>query len=265
MTYLNDPAPSGIALVKRLFLEGFSKNNPDVLRNILAEDFALYSGGVKRGNDPGQNESRRILIDGMAHNHRSFENWRFELDFMMEDQNHVAVRWTGYGRHVGSFAGEPPTGNNVVLKGNSIYRIKNGKIAEDYVFSNKTEFQQQLGIGTAPDPSKGEALVRRFWEEVINAHNPEAADTLMAKSYKQNAKGIDQGPAGFKAFFHDVLNQSSGMKAEINGILVVEHFVISSTKISFETPPPGWDNVQTIVDVFRTDGNKLLEHWDMQV
>ncbi|PTX53878.1 putative SnoaL-like aldol condensation-catalyzing enzyme [Litoreibacter ponti] len=254
---------SNKALVEKLFLEGFSKNNADVLREVLSEGFVLSSAGAIADDQTNAVSDRDALIAGMRHNHNCFEGWGFVIEHIMASDNHVAVRWTATGKHVGSFMDEGPTGEMVTLKGNSLYRIENGKIVADWVFANQAEFGAQLGIGALPPLGDGEKLVRGFWSKVINAHDPNAADALMAKDYKQHAVGIAQGPEGFKAFFRDVLASSQGMKAEVLGLIEAETLVVSSTRISFDVPPEGWSASQTIIDVFRTDGMKLLEHWDM--
>jgi len=252
-----------VAIVRRLFLDGFSKNDADVLREVLADDFVLTSAGVMADDDCVQNGSRESLIAGMQHNHRSFSDWHFVLDHVLTDGDHVAVRWTGRGRHTGSFDGEVPTGRDICLQGNSIYRVADGKIAQDWVFSNQTAFRAALGITTIPAPGKGAALVRRFWDEVINAHNPDAADTIMSPEYRQNAQGIEQGPAGFKTFFRDLLSNSQGMRAEIVAVVDTGPVTVSSTEIRFDMPPPGWPEISKIIDVFRNDGERLTEHWDI--
>jgi predicted SnoaL-like aldol condensation-catalyzing enzyme len=251
------------ALVSRLFLDGFSKNDAEVLREVLHEDFQLSSAGAIAGDNAKRVSGVEVLVQGMHHNHRCFENWSFELHHILAEDDHVAVHWTATGKHVGSFMGETPTQRDVALQGNSLFRLKDGKIVKDWVFSNKADFGAELGIGAPPAKGKGAALVRAFWDQVINAHDPDAADTLMAPDYRQHAAGIAQGPVGFKAFLRDVLANSTGMRATVLGVIEAEALVISTTQITFERPPEGWDAKQVIVDVFRTNGQQLLEHWDM--
>lgn len=254
---------SDIALVERLFLDGFSKNSAAVLREVLSDDFVLSSAGAIADDQTLAPSGRDTLIAGMHHNHKCFDDWGFAIDHIMGSDNHVAARWTATGKHVGSFMGEAPTGKTVTLKGNSLYRIEGGKIAADWVFANQADFGAQLGIGAMPPSGSGKALVHDFWDKVINAHDADAADPLMADDYRQHATGIAQGPQGFKTFFRGVLANSTGMKADVLGVIEAGALVVSSTRVSFETPPQGWKDTQIIIDVFRTNGQKLLEHWDM--
>ena len=256
---------SGAALVRALFLEGFSKNNPSVLKDVLAEDFILTSAGAIAEDGLTKNGTRQNLLDGMAHNHRCFTNWNFNIETLCEAESQVTARWTARGIHTGSFAGEVPTDKEVILKGLSLYQIANSHIVQDWVFADQVSFGEQLGLNRQPQIGSGEALVREFWEDVINAHNPNVADKIMAPHYRQHSEGIAQGPAGFKEFLNGVLKNSKGMTAKVNAIVDVGDVVISSTDISFEQAPEGWAKLQTIVDVFRTDGRRLTEHWDLHV
>ena len=52
--------------------------------------------------------------------------------------------------------GEPSTGKEVHLKGISIYVIKNGKIAKDWVEANYMDFLTQLGVLSPFDFTKEE-------------------------------------------------------------------------------------------------------------
>ncbi|KIT16760.1 nuclear transport factor 2 family protein [Jannaschia aquimarina] len=117
---------------------------------------------------------------------------------------------------------------------------------------------------TTPDPQSGERLVRRFWDEIINAQMIGVVDDLMSHDYRQYADGIAQGPEGLKAFLRETFEASEGMRAEIHDIVSTGEIVVSRTTIRFDSPPPGWATEQTIVDIFRTDGVRLTEHWDMR-
>lgn len=256
-----------VAVVRRLFEEGFNRCDTAVLDEVLADDFVLTASGAVAGDDAAKNGTRETLKAGMLHNHACFANWRFELFAVLADDDHVAVRWRGTGLHRGSFLRETPTGKTVLLEGNSMFRLANGRIAQDWVFANKLDFLTSLGImrpPSMPGAADSEALVRAFWSDVINAHDPEAADRLMAADYRQHTPGIDQGPAGFKAFFRAVLTESKGMRAEMTDALSVDDLIICRTTIRFDEPPPGWANAQSIVDIFRVAGGRLAEHWDLR-
>ena len=79
-------------------------------------------------------------------NNESFENWHFKMHQVLCDGDKVTVRWSGHGRHVGSFMGEIPTRNMVELTGISIYQVKNNKIIADWVIPDNLGFLMQIGV-----------------------------------------------------------------------------------------------------------------------
>lgn len=252
------------AIVKRLFIDGFSQNDPDVLREVLAEDFRMVSAGAIADDGSEKSASRDDLIAGMHHNHRVFEGWGFKIDHMIAEDSHVAVRWVGSGRHVGSYAGEDPTGRVVRLPGTSYFRIAGDAIDRDWVFADQLGFKTQLGLLASPDASGGVDLVRRFWRDVISDRNPDAVDELMTQGYRQHSEGIAQGAEGLKTFLRDLFAASEGMRAEVLGLVALQGYVVSTTRITFDAPPPGWRAEQTITDVFETRGDRLTAHWDIR-
>ena len=103
-----------------------------------------------------------------------------------------------------------------------------------------------------------------LWRDVIDAHDPNAVDRLVAPGYRQHAPGIAQGPEGLKAFLRDIFDDSEGMRAEMTDAVAVDDLVICRITIRFDRPPEGWSAEQSIVDVFRHDGTRLTEHWDLR-
>ena len=99
---------------------------------------------------------------------------------------------------------------------------------------------------------------------MIDAHDTVAVDALVSADYRQHAPGIAQGPEGLKAFLRETFSASTGMRSEVHDVVSTGETVVSRTTVRFDVPPPGWAGEQTIVDVFRTDGTRLTEHWDMR-
>lgn len=62
------------------------------------------------------------------------------------DGNKVAVRYTMRGTHRGEFMDIPATGRNVELQGISIYRVEDGKVAEEWAQPDLMTMLQQLGV-----------------------------------------------------------------------------------------------------------------------
>jgi len=138
--------PSQRRLVQRLFNDGFSGADMAVLDEVLSPDFEF--------NDPNFPPGIAGLKALVAKNNRSFAGWHFELHDQLCDGDRITVRWSGHGRHVAPFMGKTPTHKGVELKGVSLYRVENGRIAADWVMPDNLGFLTQLGVIGAKDMTR---------------------------------------------------------------------------------------------------------------
>lgn len=129
---------AGKALVKKLFNQGFSGGNLAVLDEVMSKDIHFDDPMFPPGL-----EGIKALV---KKNNDSFEGWHFKMHDLLCDADKVIVRWTGYGRHVASFMGEPATRNNIELNGISIYQVKAGRIVADWVIPDNLGFLMQIGV-----------------------------------------------------------------------------------------------------------------------
>jgi steroid delta-isomerase-like uncharacterized protein len=64
----------------------------------------------------------------------------------------VTVYWIARGTNTGSGNGLPATGKRVELPGITIWRIRGGKITDEWTAFDSLAFQQQLGLLPAGGP-----------------------------------------------------------------------------------------------------------------
>jgi steroid delta-isomerase-like uncharacterized protein len=62
----------------------------------------------------------------------------------------MAVRWVSRGTHLGAMMGVPPSGNRIEIMGISLFRIENGKVAEEWEGFDTLKMMQQIGAIPAP-------------------------------------------------------------------------------------------------------------------
>jgi steroid delta-isomerase-like uncharacterized protein len=70
----------------------------------------------------------------------------FSVNWMIAEGDKVAVCFTAKGTHDGVFRGFPPTGKKFEVSAMTVWRFVNGKIAEEWVFSNDFDLYSQLGL-----------------------------------------------------------------------------------------------------------------------
>lgn len=112
------------------------------------------------------------------------------------------------------------------------------------------------------DIAKEEAnrkLVLEFYDGVFNKHEVEKYSEVLAENYIQHNPGVPDGKEPFVKFFTQRFKDNPKATARIvrsatDGDLVFLHL---QSKMNEE------DRGRAIVDIFRVDNGKIVEHWDV--
>ena len=84
---------------------------------------------------------------------QAFPDLHWYADEQISDGDRVVTRFHWTGTHQGIFAGIPPTGKSVSVKGVVIDEYRNGLIARSRILSDDLGMMQQLGlIRVLPSP-----------------------------------------------------------------------------------------------------------------
>lgn len=67
------------------------------------------------------------------------------IEGLVAEDDRVAVQYVGRGTHDGVLAGLPASGRAFVIHGATVYRFRDGKIAEEWTYYNGLEIVRQLG------------------------------------------------------------------------------------------------------------------------
>jgi steroid delta-isomerase-like uncharacterized protein len=134
-------------LVRRL-CDVFNTGNLNVIDEVATEDFVLHHATDR------DIPSREMYKQTFGLTRNAFPDMRLVIDDIFAEGDKVACRWTVSGTHQGEYQGIPPTNNKVVVSGNNIFRIANGKVAEIWSRSNTLGMMQQLGVIPPMGPPK---------------------------------------------------------------------------------------------------------------
>ncbi len=98
-------------------------------------------------HDPGRElhglEQNRQFIASFR---KAFPDGRFTVEDQIAEGDKVAVRYRFTGAQLGDFQGMPPTGKQVSYSGMLIYRVADGKIAEQWTEIDLLGLLRQLGV-----------------------------------------------------------------------------------------------------------------------
>jgi steroid delta-isomerase-like uncharacterized protein len=127
-----------VKILHVVFSEIWSKGNVDLIDDVYAEDFVgHFPAGTVHG--------REGLLSRVTAHRRAFPDWTEKVDDTIAEGDRVAMRFTSRGTNLGEFLGNPPTGNSVEISEVAIFRLREGKVVEQWVYPNMLSMQRQLG------------------------------------------------------------------------------------------------------------------------
>jgi steroid delta-isomerase-like uncharacterized protein len=127
------------AVVRRFFNEILATKNMAAAAEILAEDYKNYFPGT-----PAPLSGAEIPAAFEAF-FTAFPDLAVEVHSIIAEGDRVAVICTITATHQGEFQGVPATGKRISVQALSQYRIRDGKIVEDYPGFNPMDIMQQIG------------------------------------------------------------------------------------------------------------------------
>ena len=125
------------ALVRRFFEEFCNGRRAEVADEIIAADYVSHGPQAPPADGPEGVKARVGLYQESVDGH-----WRVDELFSAGDR--VVARWTGTGTHVGELMGIPPTGKAIEVDAISVFRIADGRIAEEWTVWDALGLLQQV-------------------------------------------------------------------------------------------------------------------------
>lgn len=127
------------AVVRSWFDDFANGRKLDMASELMTSDYTYHDPHAP--SEPGP--------DGMVETIRPYQdalNGRWEIHDLVASGDKVAVRWSGHGTHSGEVMGIAPTGNEIEVEALSLFRLRNGKIAEHWAVWDTLTMLQQLGV-----------------------------------------------------------------------------------------------------------------------
>lgn len=114
----------------------------DDLESVYAADFVAHFPASSEIPERRGLAGVRLGIDRIR---TAFPDWHEEVRDLIVEGDRVATRYVSTGTHRGPFWSIAPTGRRVEVQEMSIYRIENGRIAEQWCLVDELARLQQLG------------------------------------------------------------------------------------------------------------------------
>jgi predicted SnoaL-like aldol condensation-catalyzing enzyme len=116
-------------------------------------------------------------------------------------------------------------------------------------------------------PAAGETLQEKnkktvvtFYEMAFNQHKPtEAARLYMGDTYIQHNPTVPNGPASFYGYFEGYFKTNPSSRVSIKRVIADGDLVM----LHLHSQKDAQDRGRAIVDIFRVENGKIVEHWDV--
>ena len=122
-------------LVRRVYEEGL---NQGVFRVPYTQDFVGHGGNGTFNHAAARAEAEGFRV--------AFPDLHMRVDLILAEADLVSVRWTARGTNTGAALGIPATGKRVQVSGTTVFRIRDGAIAEEWTAGNTLGLMRQLGL-----------------------------------------------------------------------------------------------------------------------
>jgi steroid delta-isomerase-like uncharacterized protein len=126
-------------VARTAFLDYLNRKDFKNFEAIHTQDF------VKHYNNSAPEDLAQEMEDAKGQ-FVSSSDLTFTINWMIAEGDKVAVCFTAKGTHDGVFRGIPPTGRKYEVSAMTVWRFVNGRIAEEWVFSNELDLYRQVGL-----------------------------------------------------------------------------------------------------------------------
>ena len=126
------------ALVRRFFEDLCNGRRSEIAEQLIAPDYVSHGPQAPPAEGPAEVIARVGLYQEALDGH-------WDLQQMISTGDYVIARWIGSGTHRGELMGIDPTGKPIAVDAISIFRIADGKIAEEWTVWDALGLLQQVG------------------------------------------------------------------------------------------------------------------------
>ena len=139
------------SITRRVYEEGLNQGRFDVP---YRDDFVGHGGRRTFTHADGMAEARGWR--------EAFPDLHITVDTQVAERDLVAVRWTARGTNTGAGNGIPATGRAVQINGTTLFRMADGRIAEEWTCADSLSLMRQLDLlatrPAAPAAGGGSAI-----------------------------------------------------------------------------------------------------------
>ena len=132
-------APIFADVIADAWTRAWSHGETEAFEKIVSDDYVRYAKN-------GQNYKIADVIGHIQEVRAAFSHYHVEILKTVEDDDSVAIHWRTIAKHTGQYMGVPPTQKEMTVNGASFIRHKNGKITQEWMVWDPSEFLSSIDI-----------------------------------------------------------------------------------------------------------------------
>ena len=131
---------SNDAVVRRVFDEAWNQKKINIIDETHASGYAFHDPASPGIDSP---EAYKGFLNTY---HNGFPDTHFTVEEVICSGENVVVRFSITSTHTGELRGIPPSNKKIAITGISVFRMANGKIAEEWCNWDTLGMLQQIGV-----------------------------------------------------------------------------------------------------------------------
>jgi len=114
--------------------------------DVYSPDFVVH---WSKSENPPESFGHEGVASAIRNTLAAFPDWHEKVVDLIIDQDRIVTRYVSTGTHLGPLWGLQPTGRRIEIDEISIFRIENGKVAEQWCLVDYPALMHQLGHSPA--------------------------------------------------------------------------------------------------------------------
>jgi len=127
----------------------WNERRPEILDELQTSDVVYHGTSMEMNN---LEEYKQVYNAFLS----AFHDTKITIDELIAEGDKVMTRVTMSAVHKGELEGIPPTGNSLTISAFTVFRLVDGKIAEEWEILDELGMMMQLGMELKPKGVKNE-------------------------------------------------------------------------------------------------------------
>lgn len=131
------------AVARRIFEDVFSAGDYDAIDELFSPDLVNH-----HPDEPYETRGQDGIRERLSGYRTAFPDLNCPIQDLLAEGDRVAIRYIARGTNTGEIMGAEPTGKQLALEAQAIYRLEDDRVVESWDAWNVLSLMEQLGLGS---------------------------------------------------------------------------------------------------------------------